>query len=126
MSRLFERRCGYATNRTLPALEDWLRVSDEVAEAVAENKPLVALESTIYTHGALSRGLPLEHEEIVRSRGGVPAIVAIVDGVPTVGVTGQEMIRVVEAGDAVKVSRREVSYLVGMVRHFYQRIFIID
>ncbi|KAG5932972.1 hypothetical protein E4U60_004844 [Claviceps pazoutovae] len=114
VSRLFERRCGYATNRSLPALEDWLRVSDEVAEAVAENKPLVALESTIYTHGALSRGLPLEHEEIVRSLGGVPAIVAIVDGVPTVGVTGQEMIRVVEAGDAVKVSRREVSYLVGM------------
>ncbi|KAG5930168.1 hypothetical protein E4U42_002720 [Claviceps africana] len=107
-------RRGYSASRSLPALNDWLRVSDEVADAVAANKPLVALESTIYTHGALSRGLPLEHEHLVRSLGGIPAIIAVVNGVPTVGVTGQEMIRMAEAGGAVKVSRRDVSYLVGM------------
>lgn len=82
---------------------------------MATNKPLVALESTIYTHGALSKELPLEHEELVRSLGGIPAIIAIVNGVPTVGLAGQEMMRLVEAGNAVKVSRRDVSYLVGMV-----------
>ncbi|KAG6015283.1 hypothetical protein E4U54_003811 [Claviceps lovelessii] len=109
-------QCGrnYSTSCSFPALKDWLRVSDEVADAVANNKPLVALESTIYTHGALSRGLPLEHEELVRSLGGIPAIIAIVNGVPTIGVTGQEMVRMVEAGGSVKVSRRDVSYLVGM------------
>lgn len=103
----------------LPALNDWLRVSDEVADAVAKNKPLVALESTIYTHGALSKDLPLEHEDLVRSLGGIPAIIAIVDGVPTVGVSGSEMIRMVERGDAAKVSRRDISYLVGMVSERY-------
>ncbi|KHO00051.1 IdgA domain protein [Metarhizium album ARSEF 1941] len=111
------RRRGFASNassNTSLALGDWLRVSDEVADAVAENKPVVALESTIYTHGALSKDLPLEHEDLVRSLGGIPAIVAIVDGVPTVGVSGKEMIRVVESGNAAKVSRRDISYLVGM------------
>lgn len=81
---------------------------------MAKNKPLVALESTIYTHGALSKDLPLEHEDLVRSLGGIPAIIAIVDGVPTVGVTGHEMVRMVATGKAAKVSRRDVSYLVGM------------
>ncbi|KAG6041608.1 hypothetical protein E4U41_003219 [Claviceps citrina] len=113
-SQFSKSKRTYATSRGLPALNKWLRVSDEVADAVAKNKPLVALESTIYTHGALSRGLPLEHEDLVRGLGGIPAIIAIVNGVPTVGVTGQEMIRMVEAGEAVKVSRRDVSYLVGM------------
>lgn len=105
---------GFATASGLPALRDWLRISDEVADAVATNKALVALESTIYTHGALSRNLPLEHEELVRSHGGIPAIIAVVDGVPTVGVSGKEMMRMVETGGAVKVSRRDIAYLVGM------------
>lgn len=83
---------------------------------MAKNKPLVALESTIYTHGALSKDLPLEHEDLVRSLGGIPAIIAIVNGVPTVGVSGKEMIHMVEQGNASKVSRRDISYLVGMVR----------
>ncbi|TWU74462.1 hypothetical protein ED733_004783 [Metarhizium rileyi] len=96
------------------ALGDWLRVSNEVAEAVAKNKPLVALESTIYTHGALAKDLPLEHENLVRSLGGIPAIIAIVDGVPTVGVSGMQMVQMVERGNATKVSRRDISYLVGM------------
>ncbi|KAG6007837.1 hypothetical protein E4U21_005423 [Claviceps maximensis] len=113
-SGLSRCRHPYSTSCSLPVLKNWLRVSDEVVDAVAKNKPLIALESTIYTHGALSRDLPLEHENLVRSLGGVPAIIAIVNGVPTIGVTGQEMIRMVEAGDAVKVSRRDVSYLVGM------------
>lgn len=88
---------------------------------MAKNKPLVALESTIYTHGALSKDLPLEHEDLVRSLGGIPAIIAIVDGVPTVGVTGHEMVRMVATGKAAKVSRRDVSYLVGMVRRLNTR-----
>ncbi|KAH0595673.1 hypothetical protein MHUMG1_06850 [Metarhizium humberi] len=108
---------GFSSNNSSkgsPALGDWLCVSDEVADAVAKNKPLVALESTIYTHGALSKDLPLEHEDLVRSLGGIPAIIAIVDGVPTVGVSGKEMMRIVERGNAAKVSRRDISYLVGM------------
>ncbi|KAJ6446056.1 hypothetical protein O9K51_00823 [Purpureocillium lavendulum] len=96
------------------ALRDLLRVSDEVADAVRLNKPVVALESTIYTHGALGKDLAREHDDLVRSHGGIPAIIAIVDGVPTVGATTQDIIRMIEDKDTTKASRRDISYLVGM------------
>lgn len=97
------------------ALRDLLKVSEEVAEAVASNKPVVALESTIYTHGAMGKGLAQEHDELVRSHGGIPAIIAVLDGVPTVGVSPQEIVRMIEDKGTVKASRRDISYLVGMV-----------
>lgn len=90
-----------------------LQVSDEVADAVATDKPVVALESTIYTHGAMGLDLAAEHEALVRSNGGIPAIIAIVDGVPKVGVTPAEIVRMIETPGTVKVSRRDVAYLVG-------------
>lgn len=91
-----------------------LQVSDEVADAVATDKPVVALESTIYTHGAMGKHLAAEHDALVRSHGGIPAIIAIVDGVPRVGVTPEEIVRMIEDERTTKVSRRDVSYLVGM------------
>lgn len=100
---------------SLAGLRDILQVSDEVSDAIAKNKPLVALESTIYTHGAMGKELAQKHDQLIRSHGGIPAIIAIVDGVPKVGVTPEEIVRMIEAGNAVKVSRRDVSYLVGMV-----------
>lgn len=108
---------GFASSSSAaqPALRDWLRVSDEVSDAVATNKPVVALESTIYTHGFMGKDLAMEHEDLVRSLGGIPAIIAIVDGVPTVGTSASDIVRMIESGKAVKVSRRDMSYLVGMV-----------
>ena len=108
-------RRGLAMASATSELKEWLRVSDEVADAVATNRPVVALESTIYTHGALGNELALEHEDLVRRHGGVPAIIAIVDGVPTVGVSPEQIVRMIESGDAAKVSRRDMSYLIGMV-----------
>lgn len=90
-----------------------LRISEEVSDAVATNKPVVALESTIYTHGALGEDLRLE--AIVRENGGVPAVIGILDGVPTVGLTPEELERMVNSGTATKVSRRDLAYLSGMV-----------
>ncbi|KAI1082791.1 Indigoidine synthase A like protein-domain-containing protein [Whalleya microplaca] len=95
----------------LQELKDILKVSDEVADALATNKPVVALESTIYTHGALGDDLNLEG--IVRRHGGVPAVVGILGGVPTVGITPEEVTRMVE-GSPKKASRRDIAYLVGM------------
>jgi pseudouridine-5'-phosphate glycosidase/pseudouridine kinase len=95
------------------ALKDLLKVSDEVTDALATNKPVVALESTIYTHGALGNDLDLEG--IVRRNGGVPAVVGILDGVPTVGLEPDEVTRMVENSPR-KVSRRDIAFLVGMVR----------
>ncbi|KAI0135453.1 Indigoidine synthase A like protein-domain-containing protein [Daldinia grandis] len=95
----------------ISSLKDLLKVSEEVTDALATNKPVVALESTIYTHGALGNDLDLEG--IVRRNGGVPAVVGILGGVPTVGLLPHEITRIVE-GSPKKVSRRDIAYLVGM------------
>lgn len=102
--------CSYST---AAGLRRFLRVSDEVAEGVASNKPVVALESTIYTHGAMDEDLGLEN--IVRRGGGIPAVCGILDGVPTVGLTPEELARMVDSGTAKKVSRRDISYMTGLV-----------
>ncbi|KAI0486369.1 Indigoidine synthase A like protein-domain-containing protein [Xylaria cf. heliscus] len=98
------------SSASLAGLKEILRVSEEVTEALATNKPVVALESTIYTHGALGEDLDLEG--IVRRNGGVPAVVGILGGVPTVGLTPDEVTQMVE-GSPKKASRRDLAYLVG-------------
>lgn len=90
-----------------------LRISDDVSHAIASNQPVVALESTIYTHGALAQDLMLE--KIVREHGGVPAVIGILDGVPTVGLTPDEIDRMVNEGKPVKASRRDIAFLAGRV-----------
>lgn len=102
---------GYSSGN-LAGLKELLKVSKEVADALATNKPVVALESTIYTHGAL--GNDLELEAIVRKNGAVPAVVGILGGVPTVGLTPDEVSRMVE-GSPKKASRRDLAFLVGSV-----------
>ncbi|KAL6403387.1 hypothetical protein AUP68_12730 [Ilyonectria robusta] len=108
------RLLSASASSSLAGIRDLLKVSDEVAHAVANNKPVVALESTIYTHGALGNDLAREHSDLVRNHGGVPAIIAIVDGVPKVGATTEEIVRMIESGNAAKASRRDIAYLVGM------------
>jgi pseudouridine-5'-phosphate glycosidase/pseudouridine kinase len=103
---------GRPLSGNLAGLKDILKVSEEVTEALATNKPVVALETTIYTHGALG---DLDLEGIVRRNGGVPAVVGILGGVPTVGLVPEEVTRIVE-GAPKKVSRRDIAYLVGSVR----------
>jgi pseudouridine-5'-phosphate glycosidase/pseudouridine kinase len=86
-----------------------LKISPEVAAALAANKPVVALESTIYTHGALGDDLALALETIVRAHGAVPATCGVLAGVPTVGLTPDEIARMVREG-AQKASRRDLAY----------------
>src|SRR4029079_6801650 len=65
-----------------------MRIADDVATALAEGRPVVALESTLIAHG-LPRGRNLEVarelEEVVRSEGAVPATIAVVDGAVRIG-----------------------------------------
>lgn len=118
-SFLVTRSCSPRTISSSPAAASGIRqllsVSEEVAEAVATNKPVVALESTIYTHGILGNDLAQQHIDLVRSHGGVPAIIAIVDGRPKVGASYEDILRMIEEKGTVKASRRDISYLVGMV-----------
>lgn len=103
------------TASPLASLRKILHVSDEVSDAIAKNQPVVALESTLYTHGDMGKELAQEHEVLIRSSGGIPAIIAIIDGVPTVGVSSQEIARIIGHEDTVKASRRDIAYLVGTV-----------
>jgi pseudouridylate synthase / pseudouridine kinase len=98
-------------------LRDLLKVSEEVRDAVATNKPVVALESTIYTHGALGE---LDLEEVVRRNGGVPAVCGILAGVPTVGLLPDE-IQTMIASSPKKVSRRDMPFITGQVSCFMSR-----
>ena len=88
-----------------------IRVSDEVRGAVAEGRPVLALESTILTHG-LPRPRNLEvglaSEELVRNAGVVPATIGVVDGMPVVGLSDAEIERLCTADGVVKASVRDL------------------
>ncbi|PWY92946.1 hypothetical protein BO70DRAFT_425587 [Aspergillus heteromorphus CBS 117.55] len=96
------------------------RVSDEVRDAVATGKPVVALESTIYTHGfpyPESVALASLLESVVRSNGGVPATVGILGGEARVGLSAAELVELAstaEKKNALKVSRRDLGYICGL------------
>lgn len=94
-----------------------LRVSEEVKSALANNRPVVALESTIISHGMpypQNVDTALTVEQIIREAGCTPATIAVIDGVPTVGCTPEEIDRLGKKGTAVvKVSRRDLPFVVA-------------
>ncbi len=85
-----------------------VRVGVEVAAALAERRPVVALESTLITHG-FARPVNLEAaqraEAAVREAGGVPATIAVRDGQLVVGLTADELAELAGAVGARKASR---------------------
>jgi pseudouridine-5'-phosphate glycosidase len=88
-----------------------IRVADHVREAVASGRPVLALESTILTHGLpRPRNLEvgLETEALVRDAGVVPATIGVVAGVATVGLTEAEIERLCTADGVVKASTRDL------------------
>ncbi|RAH55611.1 IdgA domain protein [Aspergillus piperis CBS 112811] len=96
------------------------KVSEEVRDAVATGKPVVALESTIYTHGfpyPESVALAELLESVVRSNGAVPATIGILGGEARVGLSPEELVELAstaEKKDALKVSRRDLGYICGL------------
>jgi pseudouridylate synthase len=95
-----------------------LRPSPEVADAVADGRPVVALESTLLAHGLpapQNRAAADELEAAVRAHGAVPATVAVLDGVARVGLTATELDRVC-AGNLAKLSMRDLGAAVGLRR----------
>ena len=92
-------------------LADFMDITEEVREAVASGRPVVALESTILSHGMpwpQNLGFAREVEEIIRGEGAVPATMAVVDGRLKAGLAQPELVRMCEAKDVRKVSRRDL------------------
>jgi pseudouridylate synthase len=85
--------------------------SEKVARALAAGDPVVALESTIITHG-LTRPENLEaareFERTVAERGAVPATIAVLDGIPHIGLEADELERLAETDSVLKLSARDL------------------
>ncbi|MCM3707657.1 MULTISPECIES: pseudouridine-5'-phosphate glycosidase [Cytobacillus] len=96
--------------------EKWLEYSEEVLEAKKANKPVVALESTIISHGMpypQNVQTAKEVEEIIRKNGAVPATIAILNGKIKIGLSDEELEFLAQSKDVEKASRRDLPYLVA-------------
>ncbi|AGT31685.1 pseudouridine-5'-phosphate glycosidase [Geobacillus genomosp. 3] len=101
-------------------MKDVLIFSEEVAQAKAEQKPIVALESTIISHGMPypeNVQTAKDVEQIIRDRGAVPATIAILNGKIKIGLTEEELEQLGTSRDVEKVSRRDLPYVVAMKKH---------
>src|SRR5215208_1047198 len=89
-----------------------LRLTPDVAAAMADGRPIVALESSV-----LAQGLPVPQNReaaermtgAVRAAGAVPAVTAVALGTPTLGLTDEELERFLRRDDVVKVSARDIA-----------------
>ncbi|MGM9873720.1 MAG: pseudouridine-5'-phosphate glycosidase [Bacilli bacterium] len=88
-----------------------IRISKEVEEALKNHQPVVALESTIISHGMpypKNVQTALKVEQTIRDLGVVPATIGIIDGVPVIGMSNEEIEQFGKRKDVVKVSRRDL------------------
>ncbi|MEG0177586.1 pseudouridine-5'-phosphate glycosidase [Anaerorhabdus sp.] len=93
-----------------------IRINPEVQKALDNNQPVVALESTIISHGMpypQNVKTALEVEAILREKGVVPATVGIIDGVGVVGMTPDEIEEFGKRGGIIKVSRRDLPVIMS-------------
>jgi pseudouridine-5'-phosphate glycosidase len=96
-----------------------LSVQPEVADAVAAGRPVVALESTIISHGMpfpQNVEMATEVEAIVRANGAVPATIAVIDGVCQVGLSPDQLHHLATVGDVVKATTRDLPWLMATGR----------
>lgn len=93
-----------------------IQYSDEVQDALTNGKPLVALESTIISHGLprpQNLSVAKEVQSIVRQRGAVPATIAVIDGVVHIGLSDSELEAIANRDDIAKSSSRDLAIYVA-------------
>jgi pseudouridine-5'-phosphate glycosidase len=97
-------------------MQAFLQFSPEVRAARAAGKPVVALESTIISHGMpypQNVQTAREVEQVIRDAGAVPATIALIDGRICVGLADDQLEQLGNAQDALKVSRRDLAYVLA-------------
>ena len=97
-------------------MQAFLQFSPEVQAARAAGKPVVALESTIISHGMpypQNVQTAREVEQVIRDAGAVPATIALIDGRICVGLADDQLEQLGNAKDALKVSRRDLAYVLA-------------
>lgn len=98
-------------------LKNYLDIKEEVALAIKENRPVVALESTIISHGMpypQNVETALKVENIIRENGAIPATIAILNGKLKVGLSREEIEYLGKKGeDVTKTSRRDIPFMIS-------------
>jgi len=98
-------------------MNKYLEINPEVLLAIKDKRPIVALESTIISHGMpfpQNMETAFKVEKIVRSKGAVPATIAIMNGKFKIGLTKEEIAYLGKEGEnVVKASRRDIPYLIA-------------
>jgi pseudouridine-5'-phosphate glycosidase len=100
-------------------MHNFLLFSPEVAAARTAGKPIVALESTIISHGMpypQNVHTAREVEQIIRDAGAVPATIAIINGKICIGLSEEQLELLGSSPDAMKVSRRDLAYVLAQAR----------
>ncbi|CDG85025.1 pseudouridine-5'-phosphate glycosidase [Janthinobacterium agaricidamnosum] len=100
-------------------MHQFLSFSSEVANARAAGLPVVALESTIISHGMpypQNVAMAREVEHIIREAGAVPATIATIDGKICIGLSEQQLELLGTSPDAMKVSRRDLPFVLSQAR----------
>lgn len=93
-----------------------IKYSTEVSNAIAAGNPLVALESTIISHGLprpSNLSVAIECEEIIRAHGAIPATIALLDGVVHVGLESFELEAIANRDDISKASIRDLAIIIA-------------
>ena len=101
-------------------LEKYLDIKEEIKSAILKNEPIVALESTIISHGMpypQNVETAIKIHKIVRESGAIPATIAIIDGKLKVGLTEEEIGFLGEAKNILKASRRDLPYIIANNLH---------
>jgi pseudouridylate synthase len=96
--------------------EKYLDISEEVKSAIENHLPVVALESTIISHGMpypKNVETALMVEQIIRDHGAIPATIAILNGRLKVGLSHDEIELLGKVGDVVKASRRDIPFIIA-------------
>ena len=97
-------------------MNQYIEIHPEVKEALLNHKPVVALESTIITHGMPypeNVKMAKNVESIIRSEGVIPATIAIIKGVIKVGLSEDEIEYLAHAKHVIKVSKRDFGYVLS-------------
>ena len=109
------RRMSIKTSQEI-IMHTYLEFSPEVADAIKQKKPLLALESTLITHGLpypQNLETALHSEQLARDQGVTPATIAIMNGKIKIGLTQQDLETLVNDKQAVKASRRDIPYILS-------------
>lgn len=100
-------------------MKTYIEVHPDIQKAIFENRPVVALESTIISHGMPypdNVKMAKEVENVIRNEGATPATIAIINGVIKVGLTEEEIEFLAKEKDVLKVSKRDFAYAISQKR----------